>query len=468
MRSEVSTPILRASRVAVSAARVALFLAIVTLPWRQHVLLRARPFPPVYANFTDLRLDTHQIFLLALLLLWGVSLLLQPRRLRTGPFFIWWPLLGLGLAAVLSVVTAVDPLLSAYHAVQLAALAGLYLFVINEIKGLNLIAAGAAGQILVQAVVGIGQAWWQRDLGLNWLGERSLNPMGGDSFVWAQGALRSLRAYGLSDHPNIMAAGLVFSLLLLPAWYFTSRSRWRRAAIVLFGLGIVALFLTFSRPAWIALAAGLGGTAVFLQRRDTEIRRENKEKKSMFLPIRVTFSWIPVVAVTALLLLPAVCLRLPYLRMGTETEVIAARLQERIDAQQEWTALNRAANDQFSRHALTGVGLGGLPLALRAAGFGYDNQPARVTLITAAAEVGLLGVLFYFVALTAPWLVLILRPDRLRTNPVLGGLYGLLLALLIFSFYDPYLWSYFAGRLWQWLAWSLWAVTTVNKGVAYV
>lgn len=460
MRREANSPALKASELAVTMARWALVLTIITLPWRQHVMLMARPFPPIYANFTDLRLDTYQIFLLALLLLWGVSLLFQPRRLRVGPFFIWWPLLGLVLAAVGSTITAVDPLLSAYHAAQLVTLAGLYLFVVNEIKGLDLIAAGAAGQILIQAVVGIGQAWQQHDLGLGWLGERYLDPMGDSSFVWAQGALRSLQAYGLSDHPNIMAAGLVFSLLLLLAWYFTTESRWRAAAVVVFGLGVLALFLTFSRPAWIALAGGLVGTAVFLQRHDTD-REEHGwlsvAEPSVFPPIRVPFSWLPLVGVAALLLLPAIGLRLPYLRFGTETEIIAVRLQERINTQQERAALNRAANDQFSSHALTGVGLGGMPLALRAAGFGYDNQPARVTLITAAAETGLFGALFYLAALAVPWLILFLRPGRLGANPTLAGLYGLLLALIIFSFYDVYLWSYSAGRLWQWLAWSLWA-----------
>jgi hypothetical protein len=157
--------------------------------------------------------------------------------------------------------------------------------------------------------------------------------------------------------------------------------------------------------------------------------------------------------------LPVVGLRLPYLRFGTEPDVIAARLQERINAQQEQMALSRAANDQFSRHALTGVGLEGLPLALRAAGFGYDDQPARVTLFTAAAEIGLFGALFYLAGLAVPWLLLFLRPGRLRANPALAGLYGLLLALVIFSFYDAYLWSYPAGRLWQWLAWSVWATS---------
>lgn len=428
-------------------ARGALVLAIVTLPWRQHLVLAARPFPPVYAAFTDLRLYTHQVFLLALLLLWAAGLLVQPRRLRSGPFFIWWPLLGLALAAAVSAVTAVDPLLAAYHAVQMAALLGLYLYVVNEIEGLGLIAAGAAGQLVAQSVVGVGQVWRQSDLGLAWLGERSLDPMGEASFVWAQGALRSLRAYGLSDHPNIMAAGVTFSLLVLLAWYLTTESRRRAAAAAVLAAGVLALFLTFSRPAWIALAAGVWGTAVFLNKANRPIRRRQ---------------WVPAAVIAALLLLPAVWLHLPYLQLGDDPDVIAARVQERRSAREEWLALNRAANAQFTADALTGAGLGGLPLALRGADFGYDHQPARVTLITAAAEIGLFGALLYVVVLAAPWLFLLLGWERLRANSGLAALYGLLLALVIFGFYDAYLWSYADGRLWQWLAWSLWAAAAAK------
>ncbi len=452
MRNEVSSPIPEVSPLAISMARWALVLVIITLPWRQNVLLLARPFPPVYESFTDLLLYTHQIFLLVLLLLWAISLLLRPYRLQTGPLYIWWPLAGLTLAAVLSAGTAVDPIISVYHAAQLVVLALLFLFIVNEIKGLDLIALGAAGQILIQAVVGIGQTWKQHDLGLKWLGERNLDPMGGDNFVWAQGGLRALRAYGLSDHPNIMAAGLVFSLLLLLTWYFITKSKLRIAAAVIIGLGILTLFLTFSRPAWIAFASGIGGVVILSVRSQSDIHWRQ---------------WALLVGISLVFLLPGVWLHLPYLRIGTEREIIFARLQERINTYEEGRALNLAANDQFSHHALTGIGLGGLPLAVRVSDFEFDNQPARVTLITVAAEIGLPGVMFYFMVLAMPWLFLILRPNLFRRNPILSGLHGLLLALAIFSFYDAFLWSYSAGRLWQWLAWSLWALSVISLRYSY-
>lgn len=427
----------------VSLAQAALALTIVTLPWRQRIVLAERPFPPIYPDFTNLLLYTHQLFLLALLLLWAASLVLHPRRLHTGPSFLWWPMLGLTALTLLSAVTAIDRLLAGAQAAQLLLLLFLYLFVVNEVKGLGLAAAVVSLQILIQAVVSIGQGWQQRSLGLAWLGERVLDPWNGASFVWAQGALRSLRAYGLSDHPNILAAGLTFSLLLLTAWILSTKSRWTLPAVAIFGLGCVALFLTFSRPAWTAFVVGAVGTAVFFAQIPSSRRRW----------------WLPQAGAAVLLLLPFIWLRLPFLQFGTDPGVIASRLQERINWQQERSALILAANEQFSGHALTGVGPGSLPLALKTgAHFDFDYQPAPVSLITAAAEIGLIGALFYLFTLAAPWLALAIRPRRIEANPALAGVYGLLLAIIVFSFLDAYPWFHPAGRSWQWLAWSLWAV----------
>jgi len=53
----------------------------------------------------------------------------------------------------------------------------------------------------------------QGDLGLQLLGEYRLDPAWeGVSIVWMEG-LRTLRAYGLSDHPNILGGSLAFALI---------------------------------------------------------------------------------------------------------------------------------------------------------------------------------------------------------------------------------------------------------------
>ncbi len=424
------------------AAKTSLALLIITLPWRQQLVLLARPSPPIYPDFTNLLLPTHTIFLLLLLLAWGGSLLLQPRRLRVGPFFIWWPLLGITTAAAIGVIAAVDPFLAGYHVLQVGLLDLLYLFIINEVTGWKWVGTAVALQILLQAAIAIGQAWQQHDLGLAWLGERALSPQSG-SIVWAQGGLQSLRAYGLTDHPNILGISLALGLLLLATWYLQAAGHGHILALVIFSLGSVALFLTFSRSAWISFGWGtLWVTAVCFKKSPQRLSR-----------------WLAPIGFSLLLLLPVIWQNLPYLRLGADPGAIAARVEERLSTQTERAALNRAADQLFSDHALTGTGLGTFPLALRRAwpDFAYDYQPARMTFITSGAEIGLFGELFYFLAVFAPWVVLILRRDRLAFSPALIGLSSVLLAVTIFGLVDAYPWFYPAGRLWQWLIWGLWA-----------
>lgn len=424
-------------------SRLAFGLLIVTIPWRQRLVLQARPQPPLYAGFSDLLLYTHDVFLVALLLFWSGSLVLRRRRPSGGPFFIWWPLLGLTVLSVVSAITAVDPLLSAYHAGHLLLLMGLYLYAVNEFRQLHFLATAVAIQVGLQVAVAVAQVWRQQALGVSWLGEPALDLWAGSAFVWAEGALRSLRAYGLADHPNILAASLAFGALLLVAWTVTrERQRFLMAALLFAGAG-VALFLTFSRPAWMIFAAGaLVSMALFWRTRQVQ-------------PLR---RWFALLGLTMLVILPAVWIYLPYVRLGTSEAVIAARFEERLYQATERAALNRLTNELFIGHAITGTGVGTLPVAMQqgAPDFGFDYQPTRVTILNAAAEVGLVGALFYFVLLVGPWMALVLRHERLAL-PLLVSLSGILAAVTLFGLLDAYTWSHPSGRLWQWLIWGLWA-----------
>ncbi|MFQ5400849.1 MAG: O-antigen ligase family protein [Anaerolineae bacterium] len=437
----------RLADILVSVARLALALTIVTLPWRQRLMLVTRPSPPIYADFTNILLHTHTIILATTLLFWGASLAARPRPINTGPFFLFWPIMGVTATAVISAAASASLLLAAAHAVQVALLALLYLFLVNEIKGLRAIIWAVGLQLGIQAMIGFAQSWQQHDLGLGWLGERMLDPAGGSSFVWAEGGLRALRAYGLSDHPNILAAGLAFGLLLLTTWLATSNSRWRMAGVALFGLTCGALFLTFSRPAWIAAAVGMLVAGWLWQH-----ARPRPVERSVIIAAALA---------TTLFLLPLLFAHLPYLRLGSNPPVIAARIEEKRQARAARHALNTAANQLFSHHAVTGVGIGVMPLAAlqMAPDLGVDFQPARNTVLTAAAEVGLFGVMFYVAALLSPWAALALRRERLRTSPTLIGLSGALAAVTVLNAFDAYAWYYPSGRVWQWLIWGLWAAS---------
>jgi O-antigen ligase len=444
---------------------------LLLLPWRQRLWLAERPFPPIYPDFTDYLFYTGDLFLLALLLCAGLSYRGRGDDWQTGPKLLWLPLLALVVMALLSVVTAHDRGLALYHGLRLLALLGLYLFLVNERIRWRWLAVAAALSIGLQAAVAAGQIWRQTDLGLTWLGERPLDPFSGSSFVWGAEGWRSLQAYGLADHPNILGINLALLLLLLLTGWPGMRTGWRWLGTAVFAPGTAVLFLTFARTAWLSLVVGLlwllfVSSKQFLENNKQLSGEAAAGRRNVVHTGRPgAIFFLP----TLLLLLPLLYAFQPALLLPPDPDLIAIRLDEKTWQQAERETLTGAANQLFMRAPLLGVGAGNFPLALhlRFPDFPFDYQPARLTLLTAATETGLFGALAYTLILLLPWLLLWYRPERLA-SPHLVGITAVLLALTCFNLFDSYSWSYPAGRTWQWLIWGLWAAMLKDDGSSTV
>ncbi|MFH1759017.1 MAG: hypothetical protein ABH822_00445 [Patescibacteria group bacterium] len=138
---------------------------------------------------------------------------------------------------------------------------------------------------VVQSIIGFFQFFWHRDLGLQWLGESVLRPdnlevartyLGSPAFAegfGGQGEGLLLRAYGTFPHPNVLAAFLVLALIASYYLFFLYRNvdyshgrDYSRHFILALLTGVIfilwlGLLLTFARVGW--LIAGLA-TAGFL------------------------------------------------------------------------------------------------------------------------------------------------------------------------------------------------------------
>ena len=133
------------------------------------------------------------------------------RALHWGPRRVAWPLLALGGLGALSLAGhcmggACNPTAAVRLALLLAHLAWVFLYVVNERPPLLPIVAAV---ILLQSTIALGQFIAQRHLGLALLGEPALDPQLAGVSVVMRGAERWLRAYGLTNHPNILAGTLV-------------------------------------------------------------------------------------------------------------------------------------------------------------------------------------------------------------------------------------------------------------------
>jgi hypothetical protein len=393
-------------------ARLALSATIVLIPFRYRFVLQSHPLPPIYRDYTDLLLFASDIFLIATLVAWALSLALEPRCVTTGPFFLSLPVLGVTGMGVLSTLFSVDPLLSFYHSVRLILLGGVYLYVLNEIRGLGEIVVPLSIQVFIQSAIGIGQVLQQHSLGLKFLDELELDPAwNGVSIVWS-GGMRSLRAYGLSDHPNILGGCFALALVLISIAYVKADAKWRASLVSVFALGALGL------QNWLALmVAGLILVAPFIG--------QNAGYLGMRFDVKSSFT-----------------------PDAPENRSIAER-----------SSLNAAVNAIFTQHAITGVGLGAVPIAMRNRfpDFPFNYQPAHVALLDVAAEVGIFGALFYMLAMLGPWLALGLNRSRLALSPTMVGMTGLLMAITVIGLFDYYTWLLAPGRLWQWLAWGWWA-----------
>ena len=170
------------------------------------------------------------------------------RALRWGPRRVVWPLLALAGLGALSLAGQCaggecDPTAAARLVLLLAHLAWVYLYVVNERPPLLPIIAAV---ILLQSTVALGQFITQRELGLALLGEPALDPQLAGISVVMRGAERWLRAYGLTNHPNVLAGTLVPLLLLLPVLAHDRSLKQRRVLPLLLALACAALFSTLA------------------------------------------------------------------------------------------------------------------------------------------------------------------------------------------------------------------------------
>jgi O-antigen ligase len=265
-------------------------------------------------------------------------------------------------------------------------------------------------------------------LNINWPGTLE-SSVRGASVVQLPDGLRILRAYGTLPHPNLLGGFALFTLLG-PAGLFLANKRPNCAALILFGLGIVLIGLTFSRAAWLGLLAFL-----FL----LILKSEFLDRKRLFLLI-LTF------ALTA------------FLTLYPLRDLVFTRISNAPVATEQLSAFGRGwlteqAVDMIRQHPLTGVGIGSFVIELSTYAIeGALIEPVHNILLLVGAELGILGPLL-LAGMFPAIVVNIVKAKSPQAILVSGTLAG----LGIISLFDHYLWSLAPGRIMLALALGLWA-----------
>lgn len=430
------------------AARVAFSVAIILIPFRLRLWTLHRTIPHLYPWYTDLTVFASDAVVLLTLVLWSLALSIAPRRPSLGPRHLWIPLAGMVAIGAASAMGSADPAISIYQALRLLLFFWFCVFVLNEIQALEWLVAPITIQLCIQSVVGLIQFLAQRSAGLQSLGEALLDPSQAGVGVVVAGGVRFLRAYGLSDHPNILGGSLAFGLVFLLGAYLQGRARW--SILVAFTLGVPALLVTFSRAASLAFVAG----AILLLGIEIGRRRWQLLKPLAMLALATL---IPVSAIVA-----------------THSGFFGARLDANnsfgtptMEQQSigERAILINASLPLVRLHPLLGVGLGASPAALanEAPGLTIPYQPPHLVLLDAAIETGFPGAAIYLFLLLAPFALALRHVRQFLAEPARVTSLAVLLSIAIVGLFDYYTWLLPSGLLWQWLAWGIWGLANLQE-----
>ncbi len=272
-----------------------------------------------------------------------------------------------------------------------------------------------AGMTL-QAILGIAQFFLQRVFASSWLGMASHLPWELGASVVETGTGRYLRAYGSFPHPNILAAYLVIALVIL-VWLYERRPQMWKFSFLYHGAFLLfstALFFTFSRAAWLALAgAGIFWLLGKMKRKATGVSK-------------VGIAMIGYLVFLGLLYAPLLHSRVAALGR-LETKSTHERVASLIEGE-------RLA----FRHFLTGVGIGNYTFAVYnevdSKRKGWDYQPVHNAFLLIVAETGAVGLIVFLGVL---WM-------GRKYFPML------LAPLVILLFFDHFLWSLYPGVMLFW------------------
>lgn len=419
-------------------------LTIIFIPFRWRIDLLHRPIPPIYEDYTNFQLFVSDITLICLLIFWLTSIIINPKKIKIGNPLIWICLIGLTLAGIISIYGSIDPALSRYHVIRFILLLLFYLYTVNQVQSPVWVIVPIALQIIIQTPIAIGQSLSQSSLGLQRLGEILLNPqILGISIIPVDG-MRFLRAYGLSDHPNILGGSLAFSLIILFAVVLYGKNRQPLFASIIFLFSFPALLMTFSRSAWLALMVSIS----FMVSVEALARRWDSLKRVSLLGILSLIVVMPFLSKNFLVFQQ---------RINSVDVTQDEPMKER-------QFLLQAGNTLFIEHPALGVGLGATPLAMkrRFGDFPINFQPPHYLPLLVPLEIGVLGGLFYLTLFFMPFIYFFINRKTVLNNPYVLGATALLFGVYVVSLFDYYTW-YVTGRAWQWLAWGIYSVA-IQKG----
>lgn len=457
----------------------ALLVLALTLPMYRRLLLWHRGPEEIYYELRDGFAYLSDIPTLIAIGAWALTPF--PRRIRELPRWLTATLVVLALLGTLSALWAPMPLTTLYHAARLWVLLALYLVIATTPEARGALVWGIVLSGALQAAVGIAQFANQATFGLIDLGEVIVRPEWPGASVITVGGWRILRAYGLTQHPNVLGGFLAVATLAGAGLVVSRRGRQASLAAGLTALSFAGLLFSFSRAAWVGLAAG-GVVGVALLR-----RAPGRQQAATSAPDARAPGLAPVTQQAAtsgvgsgggrrLAVLAGVLFAIGLIFVATQWPLLRPRLGLAVEGVEirsvdERAVLEASAWTLIRENPWLGVGYANYAMALLLrqpeplAAYPIYQPVHRVPML-AAAELGVPGLALWLIMAAGPWATIwIWRrtwPPPGADGAIAIGAAGALAALTVISWFDFYPWYGQPGRLLTWIMLALWAQSLLS------
>lgn len=366
-----------------------------------------------FSLFTANVLYLSDVFLILSLIFFSFDFYKNKKVFEWGPAWLTGGLLLLGISFLLPVLWAKDAILVVGQIGHFLLFLGAYFLIINRVLDRTniiqiLLAAG-----LFQVFIAMGQVVWQVPLGLHFWGEPHFSEETLGIAKTTIGGVSGVRAYGTLAHPNVLAGILVVIFLLI------GLVPTQKKALLIRGLLLLGILLTFSRLAFVALLITIIFYVLFLK--------------------NTASSWTKIVFKIALLIIFINLILLFLPGEWWQTETVQLRF-----------LYNKIAVRMFWAHPL---GVGGQNFILNMSEFTqirllpWEFQPVHNVFLLVFSESGILaGVIFIL------WLGGIFRLFwQKRAQRELQLLWMILIGLVFCLWQgDHYFWTIYAGQAIWW------------------
>jgi O-antigen ligase len=178
-----------------------------------------------------------------------------PKKIRVNLFWLIALIAAINIAS-----TPLDIRATSMWWIQILLLLSFFITLLRAGTKLDSVLAWFIVSLVPHAIFALIQVWIQHVPGWSWIGVAIQDPKNLGVSVVQTGDLRFLRAYGGFSHPNILGGFMAYGILIA-GWLFLHadelRNKWIELSILsAIPLFTVALFYSFSRSAWLALAVG--------------------------------------------------------------------------------------------------------------------------------------------------------------------------------------------------------------------